>query len=213
MADFTKLEELLERQGQRFICRDLGWPKPGPERHVARIRHETTPALDDGELESLKSQIPEVPQLFEFYLRYGSLRLYCDTVFYEPWGGCSSAFYIAPPGEWEELRAYFGDWLADLSEEEEAECLPDWIGDCIVIGEVSNSGNYFIVPLKGPETGCVYEFEHDGFEFIRRAGSLEAFIASLCTVTDELVREIGGHTRYFDGKTDTQWLPERYEFD
>ena len=91
--------------------------------------------------------------------------------------------------------------------------LPSWIEDYVVIGEIPNSGNYFLVPLKAPETGCVYEFEHDGFEFIKQADNVAEFIAKLCTVTDVLISEIRGHTRYFDGKTNTQWLADRYEFD
>lgn len=213
MNNFAKLDELLSRKNQRFICKDLGWPEPGPERHIARIRHETTPPISKEEIEELGLQIPEVPQIVEFYKKYGSVRLYCDTVLYEPLEGYSSAFYIAHPNEWGRLKEYFGDWLIGLSEEEEAELLPSWINEYIVIGEVPNSGNYFIVPLKGTDAGCVYEFEHDGFEFIKRGSSLNEFTACICTVTDELIKEIRGHTRYFDGKTDMQWLAERYEFD
>lgn len=213
MANFAELESLLQRKNQRFICKDHGWPKPGPERHIAKIIHETTTPLGDEEIASLKSQLPEVPELIALYSRYGSIRLYQDTVFYAPWGRYSSAFYIAHPDEWPELKDYFSGWLDDLSEEEAEEFLPDWIEDYVVIGEIPNSGNYFLVPLTGSETGSVYEFEHDGFEFIKQGNSISEFIAKLCTVTDELLEQIMGHTCYFDGKTNTQWLVERYEYD
>jgi hypothetical protein len=213
MTHFAELDNLLKRKNQRFICIDTGWPKPGPDRHIAQITHETTPPLSKEEIAKLKSQLPEVPKLVDLYSSYGSIRLYCDSVFYAPWDRYSSAFYIAHPDEWPDLKDYFSGWLDDLSEEEEQEFLPDWIEDYVVIGEIPNSGNYFLVPLQGMEAGCVYEFEHDGFEFIKQADTLTDFIVKLCTVTDSLISEIRGHTRYFDGKTDTQWLAERYEFD
>jgi hypothetical protein len=213
MTPFAELEELLARKNQRFACKDLGWPEPGPERFVARISHEVAPPLSGEELDQLRRQIPSVPQLAELYSRHGSIRLYCDTIANPSWGGHSSAFYIAHPDQWEDLAADFGEWLVDLDEDERTELLPEWIDDCVVIGEVPNSGNYFLVPLAGSETGSVFEFEHDGFEFIRQADSIAGFIGKICTVTDALLREIAGHTRYCDGKSDIQWLVERYEFD
>lgn len=213
MTRFAELEALLARSNQRFICRDLGWPQPGPDRFVARITHEVTPALSAEELDELRRQVPEVPQLAELYARHGSIRLYCDTTFHEPWGSYSSAFYIAHPDEWADLAVGFGDWLADLDEKERAERLPSWIDACLVIGEIPSSGNYFLVPLEGPDTGGVFEFEHDGFEFIRQGDSIAGFIARLSTVSDALLHDIACHTRYFDGKSDMQWLVERYEFD
>ena len=213
MSHFVELDQLLQRKNQRFICKDTGWPEPGPERHTAPITHETTPPLDQAQIDQLKAQFPEVPDLVELYSKHGSIRLYCSTVFYEPLGRFPSAFYIAHPDEWPELKECFGDWLSGLDEEEPEELVPLWIEDCIVIGEIPNSGNYFLVPLQGTDTGNVYEFEHDGFEFIKKADTVAEFIAKLCTVNDELINEIIGHTRYFDGKTNTQWLAERYEFD
>ena len=82
-----------------------------------------------------------------------------------------------------------------------------------VIGEVPNSGNYFMVPLCGEDIGKVFEFEHDGFEFIEAGTSFSDFLNGKSVVTDELLQEILGHTRYSDGVSDTQWLCESYQFD
>lgn len=211
--DFAELHQLLARKNQRFICRDLGWPEPGPERLTAHIFHEVSPPLDEALLEVLAAQLPEVPRLIALYAQFGSIRLYCDAN-EDPSGFRSSAFYIAHPDEWEDQKLGFQAWLEGLSKEEEAELLPAWIHDeYLVIGEIPHSGNAFLVPLCGPETGSVIEFEHDGFEFITQGDSIDDFIASLCVVTDSLLHTIGCHTRYYDGRTDTQWLPERYEAD
>ncbi len=209
----AELDALLARKNQRFICHDTGWPEPTEQGHTALITHEAGPALNEEALAALREQIPEVPALAGLYARHGSIRLFCDTVFHAPWGGRSSAFYIAHPDEWAMLQEEFNAWLDGLSPEEEEELLPAWLQDHVVIGEIPNSGNYFLLALKGEDAGSVFEFEHDGFEFLRQGRSVEEFIAHLCTVNDALLRDIRGHTRYFDGKTDTQWLAERYEYD
>ena len=66
---------------------------------------------------------------------------------------------------------------------------------------------------KGDNKGKVFQFEHDGFEFVEMGKDLYSFIDKIATVTEELVDDILGHTRYSDGKTDVQWLAQMYEFD
>ncbi len=213
MPLFHALDTLLARKNQRFVCNDNGWPKPGKYQHIAHITHETSPALDTNELALLNEKTGNLPQLAMLYARYGSVRLYCDSVFNEPWGCYASAFYLAHPSEWEELSLCFNAWLDGLDSEEEEELLPAWLEHHVVIGEIPSSGNYFLLALQGEEAGSVFEFEHDGFEFIKQGDSLDDFITHWCTVSDALLRDIASHTRYFDGTTDTQWLVTRYEHD
>ncbi len=204
---YEAFEALLRRKNQRFVCTDTGWPEPGPDRHVALLRHEVDPALDDQSLAELRKQLGDLPELIEFYRRYGSARLYCDTI------GHASAFFIASPESWPELREGFEGWLEGLDEEEKEELLPNWIADYVVVGEVPNSGNYFLLPLEGPDRGKVFEFEHDGFEFIESAANFAAFVESISTVDAALLNEILGHTRYSDGKSSVQWLCKEYQYD
>ena len=206
---FTSLTELLQRRNQRFVCTDTGWPEPGPARHVAMIRHEVSPPLDEPALVALQAQIGNLTELLAFYRRWGSVRLYCDSVVQEP-VGCASAFYIAPPGEWDDLKERFEAWTESLGDDERAELLPPWVDHCVAVGEVPNSGNCFLVPLAGPELGRVFEFEHDGFEFIERGAGFAVFVDTLCTVNDALLSEILGHTRYADGHSSVQWLCRQY---
>lgn len=212
---FEHFEELLRRKNQRFICIDTGWPQPGPVRHTALIEHDVGPPVDSATLESVAEQTGGLPEIIEFYRRHGYARLYRDTIptVYKGDPIHASAYYIAPPAAWSELREYFECWLDDLSEEEAAEALPSWLESYVVIGEVPNSGNYFLVPLVGPDRGKVFEFEHDGFEFIERGTTLASFLDSVSTVTDDLLEEIRCHTRYCDGHSDTQWLCQNYLYD
>lgn len=213
---FERLEELLHRKNQRFICIDTAWPQPGWARHTAYIEHDVGSPLDTAALESVMDQTGKLPEIVEFYRRFGWARLYRDTMpttyaGFEPF--YASAYYIAPPNAWRELRQCFECWLDGLSEKEAAELLPSWMKSYVVIGEVPNSGNCFLLPLAGPDRGKIFEFEHDGFEFIERGTTLASFIDYVCTVTDDLLKEISCHTRYCDGRTDTQWLCQQYLYD
>lgn len=213
---FERFEELLRRKNQRFICIDTDWPQPGPERHTAYIEHDVDSPVGSATLQSVIDQTGSLPEIVEFYRRFGYARLYRDTIQtayagFDPF--YASAYYIAPPDAWPELRECFECWLDDLSKEEAAELLPSWMESYVVIGEVPNSGNYFLVPLVGPDRGKVFEFEHDGFEFVERGTTFACFLDSVSTVNDSLVKEIRSHTRYCDGHTDTQWLCQDYLYD
>jgi hypothetical protein len=209
---YERFERLLRRRDQRFVCTDDLWPVPSPARHVARIEHDVGPPVDAATLDAVAARVGNLPEVIEFYRRCGAARLFRDTIAVESIG-YDSAYYIAPPEAWPDLRECFAPWLDGLSDEERAELLPTWLDDYVVIGEGPHSGNYFLLPLVGPARGRIVEFEHDGFEFIERAPNLADFLDSLATVTDARLEEIRGHTRYADGKTPTQWLCLQYLHD
>ena len=203
-----KLRDLLARKNQRFICSAAGsFASEDSCNFTALITHEVTDPLTVGQLKELEDSIGYHSQLFTLFSNYGSVRLYCDTL------SDNSAFYLANPSEWNDLFSEFNLWIEELDDKEKKELLPKWIDSAIVIGEIPNSGNYYLFPIRGIEEGKIFEFEHDGFEFIEVAKDLEAFIESICTVTDSLLSNIRSHTRYSDGKTDIQWLVKNYRYD
>lgn len=78
--------------------------------------------------------------------------------------------------------------------------------DCAFIGEVPSSGNYFMAPLAGPETGCIYEFEQDGFEFIRHAPDIEYFVSCLLDRSPSKLPEMASHFRFVENEDwSVQW--------
>ena len=202
---FEKLQELLSRRNQRFVCSPArGESSAG--RCVVRITHEVGPGLSEAALRTLREQIGYQEGLFRLLRDFGGVRLYCDT------NSDEYAFDIAPPDEWGELAAGFQVWIDELDNRERAELLPDWLEDAVVIGEPPSSGNCYLFPVRGSYRGAVFEFEHDGFEFVKLSSDIYAFVDRLCTVDEALIRNIAGHTCYSDGKTDTQWIPIAYEY-
>lgn len=199
--DFEHLKEFLNKPKQRFLCIAAGQPKS--KVFTATITHQVTTPLTKNELAEID---PQLKQMIDFYKNFGSIRFYCDTL------SNASAYYIANPNEWGTLKKYFNEWLKDLKKHELKKLVPDWVSGSIVFGEIPQSGNYYLMPLSDHEKGKVFEFEHDGFEFIEIAPDFNSFLQRLTSVNNSLLEEIGGHTRYSDGKSDLQWMPTNYTF-
>jgi hypothetical protein len=205
---YEPLQSLLAHRNPRFECRPAGPHLPENARFTAFITHQTTAPLDDQALARLVGQLgDDLDQVPAFYRRWGSAHLYCDS------RSSASAFYIAPPEHWPGLHQDFMDWVDNLEPDEAAEYVPPWVADAVTFAAVPRSGNYYLLALSGEQRGRVFEFEHDGFEFIEVSPDFASFIAHLCTVDAALIRTIRGHTRYSDGQTTTQWLAEEYLFD
>lgn len=157
-----------------------------------RFRHQSSPS-------NANVPVPSVPGLQDFFRTFESLMMYVD----EQSG--DTAYYIASPAQWVELDGYFRPWLDGLDAEDVAEYVPAWIDDCIVIGEIPHSGNYLLVPLTGTEAGVAYEFEHDGFEFIKVAETLPEFVMSALDLDSRRLTNIASHLRFVTEGSDNQW--------
>lgn len=201
---FDTLEQLLESRDQFFTCVPAGNDRKD-KCLKAPISHEVTNALTSDEIKQLEDVIGYHDQLFELFRSYGSVRLFCDA------NSGDSAYYIAHPDEWEELYQDFRIWLEELDGSEYEELVPSWIGDAVVLGEIPSSGNYFLFLTKGIGKGKVFEFEHDGFQFIEVSKDVVTFVDRIATVTEELIENLQSHTRFSDGETKIQWIPIRYE--
>jgi methionine salvage enolase-phosphatase E1 len=103
------------------------------------------------------------------------------------------------------LNEAFSGWTDDLSEEERAEILPDWIERCLVIGETPHSGNYILMATDGDCAGQVFEFDHDGFEFTEKAGDLVDYVQGLLDPDSAALTEIASHMRFIGKHNGAQW--------
>lgn len=144
----------------------------------------------------------QVDKLADFFETFSRLVLYHDPI------SDDAAFVIVSPDQWASLDSEFRPWLecVDENDEEQADLLPSWIGDCLVFGEVPRSGNYLLMPLSGEKRGFVYEFEHDGFEFIEYASDIEQFVYRFLDPSPSALTEMASHMRFVEGDDyGTQW--------
>jgi hypothetical protein len=95
-----------------------------------------------------------------------------------------------------------------LDEEEEEELLPKWIDNFITVGEIPSSGNYLLVPIAGEMAGHVFEFEHDGFEFIDLASNINNFIANSLKPDSRSLTRMASHMTFTEDNEENQWWIE-----
>ncbi len=159
---------------------------------------------DDREI--IQQQAGGASQLVEFYEEFPSLRLYCDT------NSSSSAYYLARPRKWEQLKQEFMGWIRMLHDESSHGALPEWLDSAIVFGEIPEASNYLLMPTSGGEAGKVFLFEHNDFTFAEQAASFEAYIGKLISPDSSLFADIRKYTQYSDGESATKWLVEDYVY-
>ena len=184
-------DKLLDHRGE-FVCSLIG-----DESKTSQFKFEHTV-----EYTNSVAQVPRLEKLVEFYNTFGSLRLFHNIE------SGDSAVFLANPAQWGTLKNYFLDWINDLDETEKDDLVPEWIDNCECIGEIPESGNYFLTPLAGNEAGGIFEFEHDGFEFIPRAPNIEEFVEQYLSIDPGLLTEMASHMRFITNDPGNQWWIE-----
>jgi hypothetical protein len=192
MSAMEQLRLAVQSHSGQFVCSEIHKPKNSK---TVRFRHVGTPP--DPEFSG-----PDLIGLRDFYSTFAELTLYLE----EESG--DAAYLVANPSQWEALDSEFRPWLEGIEDDEAEEFLPDWIKDCIVVGEIPQSGNYLLIPTAGPEAGKVYEFEHDGFEFIELGKSLPDFVERTLDLDPSSLTAIASHLRFITEGDDRQWWIE-----
>ncbi|MEO1036787.1 MAG: hypothetical protein AAFX44_14615 [Pseudomonadota bacterium] len=175
-----------------------------------RFTHVVDPPLAEDELTALTADHAHVPGLCDFYATSGAVALFFDAASKE------SAYYIGPPSQWHVFRDGLFGWFEGLTQAEEKQLLPAWVDDSYVLGTIPGSGNYLVVPGTGEESGAVFLFDHDGFEFLKLAETLPAFVAEACNPGDEALTSIATGMRFVECESDDEqwWIVElRNDFD
>lgn len=185
MPELQCLRSEVEAHTGVFTCSEInrkGSTRQVPFRHVG-----SAPGLD--------REVPAVQGLQDFYATYEHLVMYFDEQSDE------AAYSIASPSQWSELDSHFRPWLESLEEDD----LPEWIDGCIVVGEIPRSGNYLLLPVSGPDAGKVFEFEHDGYEFLELGTSLPDFVLRTLDLDARRLTAIASHMRFVLPDERRQW--------
>ena len=184
-----EVKSRIENYTGEFVCEQIGHSE-----NVKSFRFHHTYELPNNVFE-----IPDIGDLRWFYSSFSALTLY----FNEETG--ESALYIGSPDQWEGLNALFSDWIDIPDENERAEILPDWIESRIVLGEIPETGNYVMMPCEGLKAGCVFEFDHDGFEFDEEAPNLKEYIEKYLEPDDEMVSRMASYMAFMGDDPWEQW--------
>jgi hypothetical protein len=115
-----------------------------------------------------------------------------------------------PVEEWVARSQTMRDELSAMGWEKEQ--MPAWLREGIAFGEIPHSANFFVVGV-GDDAGKIYYADHDDFTESPIAADLEEFLDRIRSDPAGFLYQCGCYTRYSDGKTDTQWIPQEYVSD
>jgi len=194
----VELEEAVSKHSGVFQCTGRGGDKSVSKTIKFEHNYESPASF---------SEVPDIGMLKEFYSTFRSLTLYHHKESEE------AAFYIASPEEWGSLLEEFSGWIDDLDEDEEEELLPNWIDNFITIGEIPHSGNYLLVPIVGEVSGHIFEFEHDGFEFIDLATNINEFVKHCLNPDSRSLTRMASHLTFVEDDPMQQWWIEEMRDD
>lgn len=189
MPALEALRSAVESHTGVFSCSEI---HNDSNTKTVQFRHVAVPAVSE-------SVVPDIAGLRDFYDTFAQLTLYAEE------SSGEAAFVIGSPSDWAELDEDFRPWLDGLDEEEVADLIPDWVNSCFVVGEVPHSGNYLLLATDGPDTGKVFAFDHDGFEFNELGTTLPDFVARTLDLDSRRLTAIASHIRFIAPNENRQW--------
>jgi hypothetical protein len=189
MPVLESLRASVQSHSGQFMCSEIH-----NEKNIRTVNFRHIGVPPDSSL-----SVPNIQGLQDFFETYAELTLY-----FEEQSG-EAAYFIASPLQWEELENDFRPWLNGIEEGEIEDYLPNWVNNCLVVGEIPRSGNYLLVPISGSEEGKVFEFEHDGFEFIELGASVPDFVAKTLDLDTYRLSNIASHLRFITPNENSQW--------
>ena len=197
----NEIEELIDENiDVSFRCKAAGGASG---EFIVKTKTEILPPSDNETISEIKSKFGDYSkEVSEFYQKYGGIS------FHEQPECFVASLCIHPPEKWEELYEEMSEWLDMMDEDELDESGIDWSDNCVVFGEVPSSGNYFLMPLSGSASGKIIYQDHDGMEPEIYADSFNQFIIKFLSDPVGQIDHFGCYTRYSDGNTDKQWMPE-----
>ena len=184
---FHALADAIRTHRGEFLCRSHG---DATRRKIVPFRH-----LIEAPDAATLGGVPAVGGLDGFYAVCNSVTFYHDETSGE------AVRHIGPPEEWWLLEADFQDWVADFSDDE----LPEWLPDARVIGEAPEAALYILVATTGEHAGQIFEFDHDGCEFRHMADDILAYVKLLLQPDGALLTNFASTMRFSTDDTAEQW--------
>lgn len=199
---FDRLRQMLGHASPAFRCYFAG-DRSENLGFTAHVRHSLgQPATSDA-LAQLDSQLGAAgSSLRQLFSLHDGMTLFRDTK------SDDAGFELFPIADWRSKTAEMRETLeamgVDLAD------MPEWFNTAVVIGQVPESANYFVVGTAGDSAGKLYYVDHDGFVEEPIAGDAEALMDSLVADPAQFMYDRGCYTRYSDGETNRQWIPKQY---
>lgn len=198
---YDAFKKFLEAPAPGFRCSGAGSARG---EYLARVQHILNPPAQAESIARIHQMLGNyAEQAAAFYQHHNGFALYRDTK------SEIAGIELLPVELWAEATEDMRTWFDFLAAEPEND--PDRILTGVAIGTVPESGNYFVMPVEGPSAGKIYYANHDGWYESAFADDFGGFLARVAREPVKLlVDDVGCYTRYSDGRSHTQWIPEEY---
>ncbi|MBL8755506.1 MAG: hypothetical protein JNK15_19555 [Planctomycetes bacterium] len=187
------ISEHLRLRNPRFVCRDN---QQGT--FIVPLRSEVGAPPSRAELRQLKSLSgSEFSALARFYSDFDGARFHVHG---HTEGLCVASICSleALNGEWREVVATMAEFSKPY---------PFQVSG-VAFATIAASGNYFVM-----YKGRVYYSDHDGGDDAIWGQDLDDFFRRALSDPARFLFEAGCYTRYRDGHSSTQWIPEQFLHD
>lgn len=182
----------LHEENSRFVCEPAGPPKK--VRKEFPVHHQVGKEATSKQLDRLKELAgKESKDLEIFYSTMNGGIFYVHKV--------DAGLFIPPIGSLSKLNREMRKWIFDEA------VTPEFQKKGFAFGEIVASGNYFIIYKSK-----IYYADHDGGGEKPFAANISKFFERIAKDPAKFFLDCGCYTRYSDGKSETQWIPERYEY-
>lgn len=201
----SALQQLVAFAGHTnpsFVCGNGGRSEKTKRTFVARLSHLLNAPASASDLAVLRSMLgANSAQVEDVYRAHDGFVLFKDSL------SDTAGIESLPISQWQDACEDMRQWFEHLDDESD----PDHIRTGVAFATVPQSGNYFVIPIEGPNAGKVFYADHDGWYESHFAKDFDEFITRVTTNPAHLLsEELGCYARYSDGKTPIQWIPESY---
>jgi len=187
------IKEHLSLKNPRFRCRDTA------EHYelIVPLSHAAGSPAKRTELDELRRVAgSEAEWLLPFYSEFNGI------IFHRH--GDTAGLIVASIDKLETLNNEWREWFQDM----EPEDLYDFQREGLAFASIAASANFFVV-----HEGTVYYSDHDGGDDRVWGENLELFFERALSDPARFLSDAGCYTRYFDGSTDRQFIPESFMHD
>lgn len=187
------IEQHVALKNPRFICRDTS------EHYelTVPLSHAVGSPAKISDLDKLRRIAgTEAKWLLPLYTEFNgiSFHQYGDT----------AGLIVASIDQLEALNNEWREWFQGMEQDE----LYEFQQEGLAFASIAASANFFVIYM-----GKVYYSDHDGGDDHIWGENLELFFKGALTDPARFLFDVGCYTRYSDGRTDRQFIPESFVHD
>ena len=170
---------------------------------LAKVSHKLGSPAKSKSLAANKQISAKAAEPFrELWQLHDGMCLYCDSK------SDTKGIQFFGAANWQSETETMRSEMSAMGFDEAA--MPEWFANCTVFGQIPHSANYFAVGTEGLGSGQIYYLDHDDYREDPIASSLDALLDMIAADPAKFIHERGCYTRYSDGKTNKQWIPQEY---